>query len=497
MILSGLDIKGFFLTANIDEPAYMRLPKNIGEDPNAPAVYWKLKKTLYGLRRSPRLSNTELLTHLKEGGYKQSTQDQCLFMKRHAETNKLIMFVVYVDDFAIASDCLDMTKDLKDWICTKYEEIEDMDTLEHFVGTHVGYEHTVDSMYQHLSQPAHLTKIFSFFQLTNETTIKHPRTPMSPTYNLNELLRVDEEPSSSSPRCDSTLYRRALGLLIFVLRTRPDIAFAVNHMARRSTVCTEDDFQALKRIARYLHGTRNKTLRFKCSSPNQARVATKLFAWCDASFANQQGSRSQTGVCFSLSPEGPMFYCKSRIQPTVSLSSAEAETNAATDATCDIAWFRIILEELGFPQYQPTPLFSDNASMITLATKYSGNHKRIRHFMTKVNFLIQKVQDSMIDLIHLAGDEMPADVLTKPLGPTAHEKHTAHIMQGSINTPNLAALASCLSVTQPVYTNASLRKRRVHFPKYDPIKYEQKYNTYDAPSLIVLHIIPEKRKRTR
>jgi hypothetical protein len=134
--------------------------------------------------------------------------------------------------------------------------------------------------------------------------------------------------------------------------------------------------------------------------------------------------------------------------------------------------------------------------MITVATKYSGNHKRIRHFMTKVNFLIQKVQDSMIDLIHLAGDEMPADVLTKPLGPTAHEKHTAHIMQGSINTLNLAALASCLSVT-PFRTNITPnRKRKVHFPKVNPIKHVQKYNTYEAPSLITLYVIPKNRTRT-
>ena len=138
------------------------------------------------------------------------------------------------------------------------------------------------------------------------------------------------------------------------------------------------------------------------------------------------------GVCFSLGHNGAMFYSKSKIQPTVSLSSAESETNAATDATCDIIWFRNILKELGFPQYEPTPLFSDNASMITLATAYSGNHKRVRHFMSKINFMIQQVQDSMVELIHLAGDNMPADILTKPLGPTTHKKHTEPTLPHSL-----------------------------------------------------------------
>ena len=89
----------------------------------------------------------------------------------------------------------------------------------------------------------------------------------------------------------------------------------------------------------------------------------------------------------------------------------------------------------------------------------------------------------MIDLIHLAGDEMPADVLTKPLGPTAHEKHTAHIMQGSINTPHLAALASCLSVTPCTIDHP---KRKVHFPQNpNPFYHVQLFNYIEPPKVII------------
>ncbi len=51
----------------------------------------------------------------------------------------------------------------------------------------------------------------------------------------------------------------------------------------------------------------------------------------------------------------------------VTLSSTEAETYAAVEATKDIVYFRAILEELGFPQLQPTPLYVDNKSLITVA----------------------------------------------------------------------------------------------------------------------------------
>jgi len=82
------------------------------------------------------------------------------------------------------------------------------------------------------------------------------------------------------------------------------------------------------------------------------------------------------------------------------------------------------MDEIGFPQPQPKMLFADNNSMLTLAKNYSGNHKRIRHSVTKLNFLIQKVEDVIIDIVHLAGTEMPANVFTKH---AVHNKHATHI----------------------------------------------------------------------
>ena len=51
--MRGLDIYGAFITADIDEPVYMQLPKNLLPDVNGEPPIWKLRKTLYGLRRSP------------------------------------------------------------------------------------------------------------------------------------------------------------------------------------------------------------------------------------------------------------------------------------------------------------------------------------------------------------------------------------------------------------------------------------------------------------
>ena len=47
---------------------------------------------------------------------------------------------------------------------------------------------------------------------------------------------------------------------------------------------------------------------------------------------------------------------RSNKQTMVTLSSTEAETYAAVEATKDIVYFRGLLAELGFPQMEPTPI---------------------------------------------------------------------------------------------------------------------------------------------
>jgi hypothetical protein len=112
-----------------------------------------------------------------------------------------------------------------------------------------------------------------------------------------------------------------------------------------------------------------------------------------------------------------MFFSRTFKQTNVTLSSTEAEHSAAVEAVKEIMWLRQLLTELGFPQLEPTPIFEDNASMITLAQDYSGNHKRVKHYITRINFLIEQVKAGVVEFTHVATVDNIADILTKPLGP--------------------------------------------------------------------------------
>ena len=56
-----------------------------------------------------------------------------------------------------------------------------------------------------------------------------------------------------------------------------------------------------------------------------------------------------------------------------------------------------------------------------LASKYSGNHKRIKHFLVRVNYLISKVDNGEVVFEKIATGLNGSDPLTKPLGPADFE----------------------------------------------------------------------------
>ena len=74
------------------------------------------------------------------------------------------------------------------------------------------------------------------------------------------------------------------------------------------------------------------------------------------------------------------------------------------------------------------PLFVDNKSLIVLAQQFSGNHKRVRHFLARINYMIEQVELQTVKLIHLAGTSLKADTLTKPLPRSSFEAHTDRLL---------------------------------------------------------------------
>ena len=206
---------------------------------------------------------------------------------------------------------------------------------------------------------------------------------------------------------------------MYIVKARPEITYAVNRMATRAIKPTTRDYDCLLRILWYLAGTPNMGVVFHPDCSADRNRATRLFCYVDAAYATHTDSKSHSGYCFGFGDIGTgMFYSRSFKQSTVTLSSTESEHHCATEATKEIIWIRGLLEELGFPQSEATPVFGDSMPMISLAEDFSGNHKRVKHYITRINFLMEQVKAETISFTHVTTDLNVADILTKPLGPS-------------------------------------------------------------------------------
>jgi hypothetical protein len=161
----------------------------------------------------------------------------------------------------------------------------------------------------------------------------------------------------------------------------------------------------------------------------------ELVGYFDASHANDlKTRRSVTGLVFCLA--GGAIAFKSKLQPTVSTSSTEAEFISSVHTAKLAKYLRSILLELGFPQVGPTVLYGDNLSSIAMVNSNRPTD-RSRHIDIQY-FAIQQWRENLeIILRHIPGVINPSDAGTKALGWILHSRHVRRSM-GHFGDPHFA-----------------------------------------------------------
>ena len=90
------DVPTAFLKANLKERVWMAQPEGYKSSNSNELCF--LKKTLYGLKQSPREWNLVLHNYLLSRGFRQSKADPCIYVNLSKEFSKTIYVGIYVDD---------------------------------------------------------------------------------------------------------------------------------------------------------------------------------------------------------------------------------------------------------------------------------------------------------------------------------------------------------------------------------------------------------------
>jgi sulfur transfer complex TusBCD TusB component (DsrH family) len=105
---------------------------------------------------------------------------------------------------------------------------------------------------------------------------------------------------------------------------------------------------------------------------------------------------------------------RSKKQPTIALSSMEAEYIGITIVACEVVWLQKLLSDLGQLVDAHVVIYCDNISSILLVNN-SVYHARTKHNEVHFHFIREKVLAKEIDLIHVNIEDQVVDIFTKAL----------------------------------------------------------------------------------
>ncbi|KAK3018877.1 hypothetical protein RJ639_004442 [Escallonia herrerae] len=217
-----------------------------------------------------------------------------------------------------------------------------------------------------------------------------------------------------------------LGRLVYLTIIRPDICYAVHVLSKFMQSPRSQHWDAALRVLRYLKAAPGRGLFLPADSPLQ------IYAFCDSDWAScPLTRRSVTGYFVSLG-NSPISW-RTKKQPTVSRSSAEAEYRSMAVTTCELTWLKSFLLSLGGHHDRPMRLFCDNQAALHIASN-PVFHERTKHIEIDCHYVREQLLAGNISTAHVRIAQQVADIFTKALG-----RHQFHYLCGKLGIQNLFA----------------------------------------------------------
>lgn len=380
----------------------------------------KLCKSLYGLKQVPKTFFDKLRAGLLERGFIASNIDPCLFMK-----NDMIC-VVYVDDTILCGpDESALEQEIRGLGVNNLEkrhafQLRNEGEVGDFLGIRI-QQH--DGRKFLMTQTGLIDKVLAVTGMDNCNPVSTPAS--------KEAVGSDRD---GEPFSENWKYSTVIGMLLYLSgNTRPDITFTVHQCARFSHNPKQSHAVAIKRILRYLKGTRDKGMMF---SPGDDFAVD---CYVDADFAGLWGVeynqdpisvKSRTG--YLLTFMGCPLLWVSKMQTQIALSTMEAEYIALSSAMRELIAIREMLKEIKsivfhsterpsysmvaktFASLPPSNVFEDNDSCLKFASMPRMS-PRTKHIAIPYHFFRSKVEQHEIQVKPIDTKSLLADQFTKGL----------------------------------------------------------------------------------
>jgi len=430
-----LDIETAFLNSPIEEDVYVKQAQGYVKDPSK--VY-KLNRSLYGLKQSPRNWHLTLKKVLSEDlDLRQSEYDPCLFYQFKGK--ECLYLIVYVDDLLITGSnekwIIDVKKKLSNKFATK-----DLGRVNQLLGMVIDYDKVKGEL--KINQLPLIAKILEDYDVSKLKPTKVPASHDLYTKYVESVFNGDKVIKAFP-------YRSLIGSLMYLANgTRPDISNVVRFLSSFVTQFTDFHVNAALKVVKYLESTANLGLVYTRKDKQCLITATTskfdkgelynnvIEAYSDASWADDYiHGLSTTGFCIFLQQD--LILWKSIKQRVPARSTMESEYIALSNCVDEVTCIYNILKEMQimilYERFMKSTaeiltsedkvieiideaivVHCDNEASIRVGNATAPT-RRSRHINVDFHNVKRCVQDKLVKLRYVKSADNKADIFTKCL----------------------------------------------------------------------------------
>lgn len=402
------DIRKAFFAEHLKETVLSDVPPgfkgNTKYSPYGDDTVWLYIMNAYGLRQAAHDFGEGYAKTFIDKGWKRLLSDVNVFIKRVGPL--VCIFSLWVDDNFVIFSSPDAHVLFEEVLVnSKYEFTKER--FEYALGMNVCWDRMKKEL--SLSTSNFCTRFFEMHSLEkiNPKSIPLPVGTMISRKDCPETIKPDLEMY--------TRFRSILGGLSHAANwVHREMAVAVSMLSKVMSNPASCHMELLLHLAGYLKGVADKPLKMKGNKILFPNETIRLWGYCDADYAGCVDTRrSMSG--FGIYGDGNLLSSYAGLQPTVALSTTQAEWAALVAIITMIMWFLNLFEELGFAVELPVLILCDNQSCIAVAKGAAQNFKRVKHFDIKELFLKEIIKKGDIGVVYVKTDENISDVLTKLL----------------------------------------------------------------------------------
>jgi len=427
-ILKSGDFKQAFVQALLPPEEQYILRPPIGCPHTEKNTYWKLQRTLYGLKRSPRHWYEKVIKILSKMGLRQCPNAPCIFTGNIIPGKPPLFLGLYVDDFIFFSESDEVEQHFEKEL-QRETLVDFMGNVTHFLGLRFQWRKSTTDLKVHISQEAFSDNLIQQAGLSTLSA----KSNLTPFRSGNPVDSIDNN-NEYDPTLEKEMRSYVGSLLWLSIGTRPDLSTITNILAQYQNRPSRKHIAAAKYAIRYLKGTKELGLTFSSEGQSNDKIdgflnfpvnTPSVSALTDANWGPQDQSipkpntfipklelfktRSISGYVLTL--HGPIHW-QSKRQTITARSSAEAEIYATDECVKQLLYIRNIIKDLGLEKdllKNKTKIYNDNMACVIWTSNKTS--KGLRYIQIREN--ATRENKHLFDIQHISGKLNIADIFSK------------------------------------------------------------------------------------